>query len=312
MGLEYKIPDDSAPVRSAKTNLETIHATLAGQLLPSSQETYRRDFTAFIVWMETRNLILASVTYQDIVAYREFVGTHYRPSTAQRMLTVVRRAYVEAMRLGMIQRNPVDGVRGFIVADESPRTALTLRQCKDMIEDIDRTTPRGKRDYALLSLLIQTGIRRSEVVALKVQDMAIDQGYYIAIIQHAKGDKRHIVKVPVAVHRAIEAYLLERGEVSPTDYVFVGISKTGIWKKTPIHPSGGLNYILQERAHAIAMKLTPHDLRATFATLALESAPLHKVQDAMGHKDPKTTQRYNRRRNNLDDNAVDHIHLIDE
>jgi integrase len=57
-------------------------------------------------------------------------------------------------------------------------------------------------------------------------------------------------------------------------------------------------------------ELTPHGLRATFITLCLEAgAPLHKVQYAARHADPRTTERYQKRKLNLDDNAVDYIHL---
>jgi integrase len=60
----------------------------------------------------------------------------------------------------------------------------------------------------------------------------------------------------------------------------------------------------------LARPLTPHDLRATFITLALEGkAPQHLVQYAAGHKDPRTTAHYQRRKEQLDDNAVDYIHF---
>lgn len=312
MGLQYNIPDDSAPVRVVPTDIDTIQSTMAGQLLPTSQATYLRDFGTFQKWLENHNLNLADVTYQDVTQYRNDLRTAYRPATAQRMLTVVRRVYKEALRLKMVEENPAEGVDGFSVSDSSPRTALTLQQCKTLIEAIDCSTPRGKRDYALLTLMIQTGIRRASVVSLRVEDLKTNQGHYIAVLEHAKGDHRQEVKIPVPVHRAIEAYLVERGDITPHDFVFVAINKSGKWSTTPIHPYGGLNYILSERAQTLGIHLTPHDLRATFATLALESAPLVKVQDAMHHKDPKTTQRYNRRRHNLDDNAVDYIKLISE
>ena len=60
----------------------------------------------------------------------------------------------------------------------------------------------------------------------------------------------------------------------------------------------------------ITANVTPHSLRHTFITLALAGgAPLHKVQYAAGHADPRTTERYDRQRDNLDDNAVDYVKL---
>ena len=61
---------------------------------------------------------------------------------------------------------------------------------------------------------------------------------------------------------------------------------------------------------ALAMRLTPHVLRATFITLALEGgAALHQVQYAAGHARPETTERYHKRKLNLGDNAVDYVRL---
>jgi integrase/recombinase XerD len=81
-------------------------------------------------------------------------------------------------------------------------------------------TRQGKRDYALLLLLIKTGIRRSECAALKVGDIQEEQGHSIAVLQHTKGNKRRKVKLAVEVRRAIDDYLvsaelLERGNEAP-------------------------------------------------------------------------------------------------
>jgi integrase len=66
--------------------------------------------------------------------------------------------------------------------------------------------------------------------------------------------------------------------------------------------------IVEDRGKAIGLKLTPHGLRASFITLALEGgAKLQQAQYAAGHADPRTTERYQKRKFNLDDNAVDYI-----
>ncbi len=74
----------------------------------------------------------------------------------------------------------------------------------------------------------------------------------------------------------------------------------------------GILKILQHRAKqaGITTHITPHVMRATFITLTLDAgAPLHKVQYAAGHADPRTTERYHRSKLNLDDNAVDYLKL---
>jgi site-specific recombinase XerD len=302
MGQELAEIKDNIP--------EKIRSGVAGQLSEGSRLLYIRDMEHFEKWMQNNHLNILILTRDDMVAYRVHLDDTYANSTASRMLTVARRVLNEARLRGMIETNPANEVRGFTTEDESPRTALTELQCRQMLESIDQSTPKGKRDYALLSLLIKTGIRRAEVVELKVKDQGMDGGHYILTIRHGKGDKRRTVKLQPSLHRAIQEYLVTRGDIDPDDYMFVGILKNGKWKNTPIHMYGGLTYILLEHAKSIGLELTPHDLRATFATLALEGkAPLQKVQYAMGHKDPRTTERYHLKKGNLDDNATDYIHL---
>ncbi len=138
----------------------------------------------------------------------------------------------------------------------------------------------------------------------------MEQGHHVAVIQHGKGDKRRLVKLPVDVFRSIEAYLLAAGrqDAGLDDPLFTGCTKGD-------HSTAqGISDKLVERVvkqyAPVGIVLTPHGLRASFVTIALESgAKLHQVQYAAGHADPRTTERYQKRKVNLDDNAVDYIKL---
>lgn len=300
---------DNLPAVAGGNIPDLVRFSVAGQLMDSSKELYRRDMIVFDTWMTLRNVSLATMDYDLLVEYRAYLVTKYAKATATRMLTVARRVLTEAYHRGILAVNPAMRVKGFTLDNESPRTALNQEQCEKMLKAIDRATPKGKRDFALLELMIRTGIRRSEIVALKVGDIGMDAGYYTLTIRHGKGDKRRIAKLVVPLYMAIQDYLVARnGDVTPDAALFVGIDKMGRWNDRPLHMYGGLNYILQHRAKAIGIDLTPHDLRATFITLALEAnAPLHKVQYAAGHSDPRTTERYHRRKQNLAENATDFI-----
>jgi len=293
--------------------LQAIETSLAGQLAPSSQATYKRDLQHFATWIQTQGKTFGVLTLDDLKSYRLHLAETFAKSTAGRMLTVARIAVKEGTYRGLCAIPDIERLKGFKLDNESPRTALDDVQCRQLLSAIEREAPRGKRDYALLALLIRTGIRRAELVAANIGDLGSEGGHFILTIQHGKGDKRRIVKVPPDLHRAIQEYLMTRGDVAPNAPLFVGIRKDGAWKETPIHMYGGLSYILQERARVIGLHLTPHDLRATFATLALEGrAPLQKVQYAMGHSDPRTTERYHRKKQNLDDNATDYIRTLSD
>ncbi len=85
------------------------------------------------------------------------------------MWAVTRCLLDEAVQRGLLAKNPTEGVRGFKAGDdESPHRALKREEAKLLLDAIDRHTTIGKRDYALIMLLLRTGIRRAEVVALSI------------------------------------------------------------------------------------------------------------------------------------------------
>jgi integrase/recombinase XerD len=144
-------------------------------------------------------------------------------------------------------------------------------------------------------------------------DLREEQGYSVAVLAHSKGDKRRKIKIPQDVKLLIENYLVacERDKLPPTAPLFVRFRRGD-------HPqSEAISGQVIERLVSFYAKeadltkpLTPHGLRATFVTLALEGgAKLEQVQYAVGHADPRTTERYQKRKFKLTDNAVDYIHL---
>jgi integrase len=151
-------------------------------------------------------------------------------------------------------------------------------------------------------MLMKTGMRRAELVALNRSDIRIMDGHHVAVIEHGKGDKRRIVKLRVDVYRALESYLSARGNEG--EALFVSFRR-GDHPTSSRMTDKAVELLVKKYAPA-GTELTPHGLRATFATLALEeNASLHQVQYALGHADPRTTERYQRRKLNLDNNAVD-------
>jgi integrase/recombinase XerD len=138
----------------------------------------------------------------------------------------------------------------------------------------------------------------------------------VLCIRHGKGDQPGIAKVPVDVARLLDEYRPALSE--ETEPVFVVLRKGSQLRRDEVGrvirlDGKGIERMTAERARQSKLKLakplTPHDLRATFITLAFEGkAPLQTVQYAARHKDPRTTEHYQRRKLNLDDNAVDYIH----
>ena len=203
-------------------------------------------------------------------------------------------------------RQSCQGGKGFSLDNESPHISLDKDQAKHLLAAIDTSASVGKRDYALISLLLRTGIRRAECVALNISDFTQEQGHTVATVRHGKGDKRRKVKIPVDVYRSLDSYLHSRTLSSLDEPLFTGI---GRWKGQRISEKF-IEHTVAEYGRKIGIELTPHDLRASFITLAIEGgATLLQAQYAAGHSDPRTTERYHIRKLNLDDNAVDYIKL---
>ncbi|EFH82705.1 tyrosine-type recombinase/integrase [Ktedonobacter racemifer] len=282
---------------------------VAGQLAPSSRKTYTIDAKHFAHWLAGRDLSLTSLNRDNLVAYRTHLAETYAQSTAARMWAVARRLLDEAVQRGLLLKNPAEGVRGFKTGDDESPHALKREEAKALLDAIDRRTALGKRDNALLMLLLRTGIRRAEAVALTIGDLMMEQGYHIVIIRHGKGKKRGLAKLPVEVRQAIDDYLeaVGRACAAPEAPLFISFRKGDHPQERPLHPNQ-VGRIVKQRAQVVGIVMSPHGMRASFITLAFEGgADLALVQDGARHKDPRTTRRYQKRRNNLHKNAVDFV-----
>ena len=232
---------------------------VAGQLAPTSRKTYTIDAKHFAQWLASRELSLSSLDRDDLVIYRAHLAETYAQSTASRMWAVARRLLDEAVQRGLLPKNPAEGIRGFKAGeDESPHRALKREEAKALLDAIDRSTSIGKRDYALLMLLLRTGIRRAEVVALTIGDLVMEQGYHVAVIRHGKGNKRGLAKLPVEVRQTINDYLEAAGRAyaAPEAPLFISFRKGDHPQERPLHPNQ-VERIVKQRAQAVGIDYVP-------------------------------------------------------
>ncbi|MHB8596688.1 MAG: tyrosine-type recombinase/integrase [Ktedonobacteraceae bacterium] len=294
------------------TDMHRAFQNVIGQVKASSKRVYTISAMAFHAWLLDHTYTLQTVDRSGMIAYHAYLSSSYKTATAARMWSVARNLLQECQALKQRGDDPTLKVKGFKVDDESPHIALSRDQVREMLAAIDTSKLKGKRDYALVALLIRTGIRRAECAALNIGDFGREQGHIVMTIHHGKGDKRRKIKVPVDLFRVLEAYITATGRAvtSLADPLFIGFDRGQ-------HPTGErISTRTIERTVIACGKLIgiehliPHDLRATFNTLAKKGgATLEQRQHTMGHRRPETTQRYDRDKDNLDDSAVDYIKL---
>jgi integrase/recombinase XerD len=286
-----------------------------------TRRAYAGDLGTFARWLAKQDLSWDGVMADDLDRYREWLATSYARTTANRRLTVVRGLYAEAVRRRLMGDNPADRVRGIRGRDEREGGALSRDEAREVFAETERDLVSlpvrliALRDLAILAILIRTGIRRFEVVSLRVGDLGTSQGHNVVTLRAGKGNVTRTIKLPPDVRRTLDAWLdaaAEAGAMCESgDPLFVQVRKGGHLATTQPLSDRAIHSIVTRRLRAAGVsKLGPHSLRATFVTLALEGgAPLHIVQRAAGHADPRTTERYWRRKDNLDDNAVDYVRL---
>ena len=332
----------STPI--AQLDLVSALADAQGQLALSSRRMYRIDAEQFAVWMIERGLTPKTLTRSDMIAYRAYLQEAYRKATAERKLVVARRLLEELVIREVLAKSPAYKVKGFKLDDETPHVILTEQEGQALLDAVDISTLMGLRDYVVILLLLRTGLRRSEAAQLAISDIMMDQGHYVAVLQHSKGDRRRTVKLPVDVWREIDGYidalqashaqrleqkvaaldpdlheearriavraLQQQHIMAASDPLFVSFRRGDHPTRRPMGDKAIETQVKTYAASIKLEKLTPHGLRASFITLTLENgAQLHQVQYAAGHKHPRTTQRYHGRKTNLDDNAVDYLKL---
>ena len=334
---------DSAPYRnpSPRSLLEVSGTALATQMSPASgtrdpgplvaaivrrgdspetRRAYATDLATYATWLASEGLAWDGVTADDLDRYREHLAGSYARSTANRRLIVVRSLYGEAVRRHLLTDDPATRLRGIRGRDDRDRGALTRQQARELLEAISGDLERpghelvARRDLALVSILLRTGIRRSELAGLRVSSVGSAQGHHVLTLT-GKGNVRRTVKIPPDILRLLEGWLeaarVAGTELAHDDPLFVEVRRGGhLPGRRPISDRA-VYAVVERRLRAAGLRrLGPHGLRATFVTLALDGgAPLHKVQEAAGHADPRTTERYWKSKDALDDNAVDYIKL---
>jgi integrase/recombinase XerD len=210
------------------------------------------------------------------------------PRSRARHLVSIRGFYRFAVREKVLKHDPA----GLI---DLPKTSLRLPDVLSIDEvDLllgipDAGKPTGARDAAMLELLYAAGLRVSELVNLKLQDINLEAGFVRVL---GKGSKERLVPIGLQAQKKIDFYIetsrkiLLKNLISP--YLFVAragkpITRQGFWKLMRRYAT---------RAH-LTKQISPHSLRHSFATHLLEGgADLRAVQIMLGHVDIATTQIY--------------------
>jgi integrase/recombinase XerD len=275
---------------------QLVGAWLLSVRSPNTRVSYRRDLTQWAAWLSERDIGLFETFQGHVDAWAETMTRDGKaPATIARKISCIGSFYRYAIKQGanygiIVTVNPAaDATRPYVDRDHSETAGLAAEQARDMIRAAEAD---GKRTAAIIRLQLEVGFRVSDVVRARIEDLAEDRGHRTLIVTR-KGGRRQRLALPVGVARAVDELVGDRTE---------GLIVTTATGK-PMASSEVFRTV-QRIGKKAGVKVTPHGLRHTCATLALDAgAPLRDVQDLLGHADPRTTRRYDRSRENLDRSA---------
>lgn len=244
-------------------------------------DAYQRDLRQFFDYCDRAGSAdLSDVDRKQCRRYLAFLDTRgYSRRSVARKASAVRAFYADAVKRGLVEANPLEGVSRPKLDKPLPH-ALPVRTVAEAIGQIESETGEGLRDRAIVETLYATGLRISELASLRIRDAGSDT---VTVV--GKGGKTRRVPLGKPAQDAIDAYL-HRGRPhlagsESGDALWVGV-RGGV-----LGPRG-IRRVIAKR-----LATFPHALRHSFATHLLEGgADLRTVQDLLGHTDLATTQIY--------------------
>lgn len=258
---------------------------------PKTIETYTKNIKRFFAYL-TENGI-SQPQREDIVAYRDYLKLEHKPTTVQGYLAAVKLFFQWTAQEGLYP-DVAQRVKGAKLDTEHKKDYLTTKQVVKMLGAIDRSTLKGLRDYAMLSLMVTTGLREVSIVRADIGDIRA-YGDETALYYQGKGheEKAEPVKLAEPVEDAIRAYLRARGETDPKAPLFASIANRNGGERMTTR---SISRVAKESMIAVGLesdRLTGHSLRHTAATLnLLNGGTVEETQQLLGHANINTTLIY--------------------
>ncbi len=251
-------------------------------------QSYSRDIQKLHQFFQKEKLSWLKAGEDDLVRFIHHQSrAGLSPRSMARLISSMKSFYRFLVLDGILKKNPAVNL-------SSPKTwlslpkFLTVKQVETLLMQPDEESIHGMRDKAMLELLYATGLRASELILLKTNDLNLEDGFLLCL---GKGGKERLVPVGGSAAKAVRQYLDDgRPQLlkQSSEFLFLtqrgaAFTRQGFWK------------LLKGYAQkaGLDLKISPHILRHTFATHLLErGADLRSVQLMLGHSQITTTQVY--------------------
>ena len=308
---------DNAPVVTAKLPASRRdqmwdamqRLVLNGLSSPLTRKAYSQALEEFVIWICSEpSRPFTKAVVQEYRVFLERKGL--APSSINVSLAAIRRFALEASDNGLLAAeiaSAISRVKGAKRSGVRLGQWLDAAQSEQLLRAPDLSTTKGRRDTAILALLLGGGLRRSEVAAVTFEHIQQREGRWVVADLRGKGGRIRTVPIPLWVHDCTQSWAaaahLHHGRI------FRAVDKRGCVRSDRLSAQA-VFAILKEYASGLGLAVAPHDMRRTWARLAKTGgAPLEQIQLSLGHASVVTTEIYLGVRQNLQDAPCDRLGL---
>ncbi len=250
-------------------------------------QNYESDLELYISYFHNKDIL--NINKQDIREYLKYLDElNYKTSSISRMLSSLRSFYNYLLRNQDVATNPFKNIKNPKKEKKLPNF-IKYEELEKILKTCHKDDPLGTRNQLIIELFYSTGIRISELINIKVQDIDFSNNIIKVL---GKGDKERIVYFGSYALKSINKYLNESRDIllkgKQSKYLFLNHLGNHLTDR-------GVRDIMERviKESTVKNKISPHTLRHTFATHMLnEGADLKTVQELLGHSSLSTTGIY--------------------
>lgn len=257
----------------------------------SSKELYRRTLKQYFNWIDNKNYLLSEIARPQLLEYKdELLNSGMSSLTVGSYITSVRRFY-EWAEANKFYPNVAKGIKTPKRKQQFKKQPLLPEQATALLNFYQ---DKALRDYAIITLLLRTGLRTIEVIRANIEDITF-KGSQRVLLVHGKGrdEKDNFVLLTEKAYQPIAEYLATRGKVNSSEPLFTSSSNNSKGDRLTTRT---ISYIAKEGLKAIGLderSFTAHSLRHTTAVNILRGGgSLEQAQFTLRHSNPATTQIY--------------------
>ncbi|MBC8229661.1 tyrosine-type recombinase/integrase [bacterium] len=280
-------------MKTEKDELLSLYSEYLSQIGRSyaTITSYLSNLKLFSKWFtnETKRINFTTVTEVDLLSYRNYLRLEKRHKTAtiNQHVAALRSFFVFLHSKGIISQSVITNLKPlskpYLRAPEVPKRAQILK----LFRMVNTQNDRGKRDFAILQLFVQCGLRLSEVAQIELNDIDISERKGRLRIIDSKGGQQREISLNKTARHALKDYLQVRSTLPDTNKLFISQLNRPLSTRSIYH-------LTKKYLEAAGMPdLSCHDLRHLFATtLYNRHKDILLVKEALGHKTLESTLRY--------------------